>query len=355
MPKILVDFVCHQKEPPYKRFAHTINPYFIIHLLQVIKYLYNILHMKQYIYILLSIIALVAAIWLYSYYFHSMIYINNNTYNSHLEYGTHNSSAIPNKIWSFWSGPMNQVVEKSIESWRHYNPTYEIIMLNKNNLHKYCNVNIAELPIAASNDTKFSDYVRLNVLAQHGGIWLDATCICHQSFDWIHGIQRATGSEFVGYYLEGNSDSNYLYKSPAIEAWFFACVPNSKFVVNWKNELMRVNDFHSIDNYLEAILSEGIYFQNYTIPNYLVINIAAQYVFQTIADKYTLYLMKAENSAFLPSVRNKWNDIESVNELKGEDTYKQFHSLPLIKLMKGMRDELVANPTGLVNLFSHLQ
>ena len=72
------------------------------------------------------------------------------------------------------------------------------------------------------------------------------------------------------------------------------------------------------------------------IPNYLAINMAAQFVFQvltSVSGPFSLYLMKAENSAFLPVHIKNWNDIDSINELKGTDTYKKYHSQPIIKLM----------------------
>lgn len=313
---------------------------------------------QYYIYLFYFILFISVVLWfLYYYYFQSRIHINNAIQNAHLEYGTQKSSAIPNKIWSYWNGPMNSVVEKSVESWRHYNPNYEIIMIDRNNLHKYCNVNIDNIPVAGESDARYSDFVRLNVLSHHGGIWMDATCICHKSLDWIHGIQNTTGSEFIGYYLENNSDPKYLYKSPAIEAWFFACVPNSRFVLNWKDAFMNINNFHSVDEYLENLLSYGVSFQKYTIPNYLAVNMAAQYVFQILtstAGPFSLYLMKAENSAFLPVHLKKWNNTDSINELKGDDSYKKYHSQPIIKLMKGMRDELIQNPEGMNKLFSHI-
>ena len=303
------------------------------------------------------LIIIVIAVWyLYCYYFHSRIYINNSMTNAHLEYGTYPSSKIPNKIWSFWGGPMNAVVEKSVDSWRHYNPEYDIVLLTKDNLHRYCSTNISSLPIAVENDTRYSDYVRVNVLSEHGGIWIDASCICHQSFNWIHGIQRHTNCEYVGYYMEGNSDPNYLYRSPAIETWFFACIPNSKFMTNWKNEFMRINEFHSVDDYLDEVSSLGVSFQKYSMLNYLAINISAQYVFQNMTEfgPYSFYLMKAENTAFLPSYRNNWNDVKTIEDLKGENTHKEYHQQPMIKLMRGMRNELVQNPIGINNLFSHL-
>ena len=36
---------------------------------------------------------------------------------------------------------------------------------------------------------RVSDMVRLHILAQRGGIWLDATVLCATSFTWVHSIQ----------------------------------------------------------------------------------------------------------------------------------------------------------------------
>ena len=40
---------------------------------------------------------------------------------------------------------------------------------------------------------RISDVLRLHALAEHGGIWMDATIICTASLSWVHSIQVGRG------------------------------------------------------------------------------------------------------------------------------------------------------------------
>jgi Capsular polysaccharide synthesis protein len=285
------------------------------------------------------------------------IIINDGLIGSHMTYGSHQSSAIPNRIWTFWNGPMNLVVEKCIDSWRHYNPTYEIVVLNKDNLSQYCPVDIGSIKFANEFDARYSDYVRVSTLAKHGGIWIDASCICHQSFDWIHGIQRATGCEMVGYYI--NTNTIHLNMSPVVENWFFACIPNSRFVIDWRDEFMRMSEFNSVDDYVENVISGGIDLQNIDSYNYLAMHVAAQNILQrfkwTFSTCYSLYLLKAENAPFLYLSNNNWDVGKGVDNLKSSTTYSQYYKSPFIKLRGGDRNYLLNNIDGIDNVFSHIK
>lgn len=284
------------------------------------------------------------------------IIINDGLIGSHMVYGTHQSSDIPNKIWTFWNGPMNPVVEKCIDSWRHYNPNYEIIVMNKDNLSKYCPVEINKIKFANEFDARYSDYVRITTLSKHGGIWIDASCICHQSFDWIHGIQRAIGCEMIGYYI--NTNTIHLNTSPVVENWFFACIPNSKFITDWCNEFMRMSLFNSVDDYVESVISGGIDLQNIDSYNYLAMHVSAQTILQSFkwlfSTPYSLYLLKAENAPFLYLSNNNWDVSKGVDTLKSSNTYSEYYKSPFIKLRGGDRNYLLNNMDGIDNVFSHI-
>ncbi len=81
---------------------------------------------------------------------------------------------IPRKIHYFWfgGGAKSAKVKKCIDSWKKYCPDYEIIEWNENNYdykkHPFM--------VKAYEDKKWafvSDYARLDVLYEYGGIYLD--------------------------------------------------------------------------------------------------------------------------------------------------------------------------------------
>ena len=81
---------------------------------------------------------------------------------------------IPKKIHYCWFGrsPKPKLAEKCIASWRKYCPDYEIIEWNEDNF----NVNMNGYTRICYEQKKYaflSDYVRLMVVAEHGGVYFD--------------------------------------------------------------------------------------------------------------------------------------------------------------------------------------
>ena len=81
---------------------------------------------------------------------------------------------IPHVIHYFWFGgtPLSKTAEQCIASWRKYLPDYEIKEWNESNF----DVNIIPFTAEAYKFKKYafvSDYARLWVLYQYGGLYLD--------------------------------------------------------------------------------------------------------------------------------------------------------------------------------------
>lgn len=81
---------------------------------------------------------------------------------------------IPKKIYYCWFGYGKKTTEmmQYIEGWKSMHPDYEIIEWNENNFDIHSNIYVEE----AYNAKKWAfvtDYVRLYVLYEHGGIYMD--------------------------------------------------------------------------------------------------------------------------------------------------------------------------------------
>lgn len=75
-----------------------------------------------------------------------------------------------------------EVVKKCANSWKVYNPDWDIILLDNNNLRNYINLENLD----KFNKTAQSDVIRILLLQLYGGLWVDATTFCNQSLnDWL--------------------------------------------------------------------------------------------------------------------------------------------------------------------------
>ena len=139
---------------------------------------------------------------------------------------------IPKTIHYCWFGrnPKSEIVQLCIESWKQYCPDYEIIEWNEDNF----DVNGVAYSAAAYADKKWafvSDYARLKIIYDHGGIYMDTDVLLHNSLDdllkyecWLAsddiryvatglGFGACKGNRTIQYLLEGYSTYSYPAKA----------------------------------------------------------------------------------------------------------------------------------------------
>ncbi|MDN7143132.1 hypothetical protein KC131_21000 [Pseudomonas sp. JQ170] len=212
--------------------------------------------------------------------------------------------AIPKKIWTYWnSEEAPKTVRACMKSWKDKNPDYEITQLNPNNLQAY----LREVPEQFYSDTpqRQADWVRLAVLREHGGVWLDSTTVTFERLDFLHQIQRVHGSELIAFFNKQHT-SNPLY--PIIENWFIAAPEKSKFISDWYDEFGK-SIANGAGKYIEQLGKEfNIHelAQNLKKHNYFSMHIAAQALMNR-ENNYSLSLMPADSDAFKIARHFSWS------------------------------------------------
>lgn len=236
-------------------------------------------------------------------------------------------SQIPKTIWTYWNNAeLTPVVRKCIDTWKKYNPDYTVIIITPDNLRDYIDFDVKKVRF---NDSaaRESDIIRLNVLAKYGGVWCDASIMMTRPFDFKTGSRH----EFVGYYIE-----HYTTKPqwPCIEGWFFATVPNGKFINAWRDSFMRIANFTSVGEWLDNLLQKGVDFQKTPkyMQNYLAINLAAQEALQKSMTEQevraTCYFMSANKGPYKHMYDHGWNNYAAVKSVcePNQPTIVKFHN-----------------------------
>lgn len=240
---------------------------------------------------------------------------------------------IPKIIWTYWhSEKIPNLIKKCIDTWKKHNPHYIIIVLNKNNYKNYINIpdDIANHSIYNDSHARFTDLIRLFLLYENGGVWIDSSIILKESLDkWLFNKE----AEFSGFYLE-----SYGNKYPVIESWFLASNKNSDFMRLWRNEFLQILNYGSVSEYNKSRKEMGVDFQKIgSSADYLVIHISCQKVIQI--DKYplnNLVLRKAEDGPFKYLNDAKWDQIKAMYNASNKKDY----TYPIMKMTKGDRDIL---------------
>ena len=111
---------------------------------------------------------------------------------------------IPKVIHYCWFGqnPKSDIIQKCIESWKAYCSDYEIIEWNETNFDVNCNAYAK----AAYEDKKWafvSDYARLYIIYNEGGVYLDTDVLLHNSIDELLEYKCWLASDDVRYIATG--------------------------------------------------------------------------------------------------------------------------------------------------------
>ncbi len=134
---------------------------------------------------------------------------------------------IPKIIWIYWhQGAENapEVVKKCVLSWKILNPKYEVRLLSDADLYGFIDLSH---PVYAKTIKKsiaaYSDAIRINLLHQYGGIWVDSTLLCLQP---------------LNQWLEKMEFDLFAFANPGpdrmISSWFLAASTDSYIAQEWK-------------------------------------------------------------------------------------------------------------------------
>lgn len=134
------------------------------------------------------------------------------------------------KIWVYWNSGWEHVpstVKFCARSWKRYANDYEIIYLSNDNIHNYVDINKFPKNIHKAPIQAFSDYLRICLVEQHGGIWLDSTVFLTKHInDWLPN------------YL--NNWNMFLFSNVRpdrkIASWFIAAEKEHEAMQCWKRK-----------------------------------------------------------------------------------------------------------------------
>lgn len=147
---------------------------------------------------------------------------------------------IPKKIHYCWFGGKQLPLEakKCIDSWKKYCPDYEIVEWNEKNY----NINKNEYTKTTYNNKKWAfltDYVRLDVIYNEGGIYLDTDVELLKPLDDLLDCECYMGMEQPGTVATGLG---------------FGAVKHNKFIKKNKEFYEKIENFMNKDNGFKNVI-----------------------------------------------------------------------------------------------------
>ncbi|KAJ3220208.1 hypothetical protein HDU67_005534 [Dinochytrium kinnereticum] len=193
--------------------------------------------------------------------------------------------AIPNKIWTYCddeSGHLPTILASLIEGWRWHNPHYDVTVIFPNTIANYTQARIPVNFWADHMKDHRPHWIKLAVLLEHGGFWIDSTTMLTGSLDVFRKRQARKGTEAFAFYLDYYTMRKEL---PVFETYFIATIAKGYWITSWFAEYnLAFGNFHCNDdyiNFLKMVHGEDGYshiVQNMQWQTYLKLNIASQKV-----------------------------------------------------------------------------
>ena len=124
-------------------------------------------------------------------------------------------------LWHRWFPPFRTkelpyVVRRAHQSWRQHNPSWNFTVLSGATVGRY--MDASKLKSTMTIQAK-SDMIRLNLLNNHGGVWVDSTMLCMMPLDsWIWS------------YL---TTRDYFMFGQSLCSWSIVSKPHSQLISRW--------------------------------------------------------------------------------------------------------------------------
>jgi hypothetical protein len=127
-------------------------------------------------------------------------------------------------IWVVWFQGWDVapwLVRKCLASWQVHNPDWDIRALDARTLQAF--IELPDLDGKTIGPAALSDIARICLLREYGGVWVDATVMCHRPLDtWLP--EAAVGGFFA-------------FDQPApdrlLSSWFLAAAEDNAIIARW--------------------------------------------------------------------------------------------------------------------------
>ncbi|MFG6461071.1 glycosyltransferase family 32 protein [Roseateles sp. DXS20W] len=251
------------------------------------------------------------------------------------------AAAIPKVIWAYWQpAPPPAFIQACIANWRRYAPDHEVRLLNRASIDRWLPTLRADFDALPAY--RQADWLRIQLLARHGGVWMDASMLLSRDLGWLHDLRAHRQAEYVGFYIDRHTTRPEL---PLIENWFMASVPAGGFVTELAAAFDRALD-EGAETLLQRLRSEGrhaavVQGLNDEFQRYLLMHVAAADLLDRAPEAHRLALLRAEDGPYAWLAAVGWRKRHHYARLAL--THAPTRLPALIKLRGGDRDVTARN------------
>jgi hypothetical protein len=239
----------------------------------------------------------------------------------------------PKIIWSYWDTDDLPKLQKNIFERRvRLLPDYKHVIVTKKTISEYIKRKLPsgfyELKPQAQ-----SDWVRLALLEQHGGCWMDIAIIINSPKDFtnIYADAIKKGADVTGFYLEQFIIPNRPLSF--FESWFILAPKGSRLIKGWLEQFNKAVEM-GFDTYRKLVEvpyeCQNIY---ETFGPYLTVHVTFRVALKDMKDdgkEPVVIAYRAEDTMYKLKEECEWHSTECImNRLRDDPSVKK---IPFIKI-----------------------
>jgi Capsular polysaccharide synthesis protein len=137
---------------------------------------------------------------------------------------SHRPKQVPRILWSYWKqgeSAAPDLVKSCIASWRDLNPGWDVRVLDDGSVSRFTAMTGVPESISVQG---YSDVLRVRLLDEHGGVWVDATTLCATPLD--HWLPPLMQSGFFAFSRPG--------QDRVVASWFIASERGGTLIRAWR-------------------------------------------------------------------------------------------------------------------------
>ena len=246
----------------------------------------------------------------------------------------------PKVIYGYWDNlEGNSLIQSHIDTWKRNIPSdWTVHIITKKNIAEYVDEEFIK-KFMGLPAFRFSDFLRVHLLSNNGGVWMDASTII-------------TDGSFLDEYYNETVKNNYdatlyefkvhsLENQPYLENWFLMAPKNSKFIRDLYNEFIYAFDMDFL-KYKNEVLKPSINLKNNLHDGnktYHMQHAIIHYLFYK-GNKYNLNIKDAEESMFKIQKLNGWESNKIIDYIINNNNWSNYYAIKLVGFnRKSINDE----------------
>ena len=240
---------------------------------------------------------------------------------------------LPKIVWTHWNTTdLPELCRLNLERTRRILHDWDVRFFTDADFFEWCD----EIPTGfdALSKAHKADFMRLWLLREHGGVWMDISIVLNTSITPIYDECRSSRAELSGFYINGSTtDPRY----PVFENWFIMAPKGSRIIALWYEEFCKAIRI-GFAEYKKEARAANLHFHNLLNDGeddvYLTQHLCYQKVIQHRVWRQPVVLYrKAEDTMFSIHIKCEWK----IDCMKAAFRSPQVHSVPFIKLRGGDR------------------